>query len=121
APYKGLEQLRVGPGVFQARDADSTANPSTLHYAEDDRFSILEDEVFGNAINRISAWEALPDICAWLEARFKFKKPISDLEKQVAQLWLERTFMNLTFAVVEGDWKQWPSPPTVADEGGTLP
>ncbi|KAG8951482.1 hypothetical protein FRC04_006014 [Tulasnella sp. 424] len=115
APYKEFEPLNLGPAVFQALDADETANPGKLKYTEHERFSVLTDKAFGSAIiDKPTSKDPLPELFERLEVILQ--KKLDETEKKVVQLWIERTFMKLTHVIFEGDWKKWPAAaPTEVD------
>ncbi|KIO25126.1 hypothetical protein M407DRAFT_25559, partial [Tulasnella calospora MUT 4182] len=112
APYKEFEPLFLGPAVFQSQDANGVSNTGTLKYTEQERFSVLTDEVFGSAIiEKPAAWDALPQLFDRLEAILQ--REFDEPEKKVVRLWIERVFMKLTYVIFEGDWKKWPAAPPI--------
>ncbi|KAG9041236.1 hypothetical protein FS837_012524 [Tulasnella sp. UAMH 9824] len=115
APYKEFEPLFLGPAIFQSQDTNGPSNAGTLKYTERERYSVLMDKVFGDAIiEKPAAGDAMPQLFDRLEVilQHKFDEP----EKKVVQLWIERVFLKLTYVIFEGDWKKWPAtPPTDVD------
>ncbi|KAG8926553.1 hypothetical protein FRC01_008699 [Tulasnella sp. 417] len=110
APYKEFGPISLGPAVFQSQEANGPSKAGTLKYTEQERFSVLTDEVFGSSITqKPAAGDAQPQLYDRLEAilQKKFDEP----EKDVVRLWIETVFLKLTQVILEGDWKKWPAAP----------